>query len=176
MGRPVLFALFVGMVAFPCKTLEVAEWVEVEKAAELVVDCAWNVVVFCAVPDLKDVAVGAEGTTVCVVETVGPIVDLGSEVMDDCVFDFTALDVCRVVKVTSDTVVVDCVVVDCVALEVCTGVAMEVAGCAVEVKLPSNWEAFDVAASHMTVQPEVCILYGTNVQTLRVVPSMIGKP
>ena len=76
MGRPVLFALFVGMVAFPCKTLEVAEWVEVDKAAELVVDCAWNVVVFCAVPDLKDVAVGAEGTTVCVVETVGPIVDL----------------------------------------------------------------------------------------------------
>lgn len=58
--------------------------------------------------------------------------------MDDCVFDFTALDVCRVVKVTSDTVVVDCVVVDCVALEVCTGVVMEVAGCAVEVKLPSN--------------------------------------
>jgi len=198
MGRSVLFALFVGLVALlPCKTLEVAKWVEVEKGAELVADCAWNDVVLCAVLDLKDVAVGVEGTTLCVVEIVGTIVDLGSEVMDDCIFDCTALDVCRVVKVTSDTVVVDCVVLEVctgVALEVCTGVALEVctgvplevctgvalvvAGCAVEVTLPSNWEGFDVAASHMTVQPEVlvCILYGTNVQTLRVVPCMIGKP
>ncbi len=95
MGRTVLFALFVRLVALPPgKTLEVTTWVEEEKGAELVVDCAWNVVVLCAALDLRDVAVGAAGETCCVVETVGTIVDLTAELMGNPVVDCTALDVC----------------------------------------------------------------------------------
>jgi len=82
-GRSVLFALFVGLVALlPCETLEVTKWVEEGKGAELVVDCAWNVVVLCAALDLRDVAVDVAGKT-RVVETVGTIVDLASELMDN---------------------------------------------------------------------------------------------
>jgi hypothetical protein len=89
MGRSVLFALFVGLVALlPCKALEVIKWVEEGKGAELVVGCAWNVVVLCAALDLMDVAVGETGR---VVETVGTVVDLA---FDNVVVDRTALDVC----------------------------------------------------------------------------------
>lgn len=128
------------------------------------------------------VVVGAAVETERVVEVVNVIVDLASE-FGDLVVDGAALEVCSVAEVN---------VVACAALEVCS-VAEEnevkltdfAVACAVleacwvvDVELPSDCDELDVAKSHMTVQAglPVCILFGTDVQTLRVDPCMIGKP
>lgn len=162
--------------------LEVCSVAEME-FGDFVVDGAALEVCSVAEVEFGDFVVDGTALEVCSV----PKVEFGDFVVDcaalevfsvvgimveDFVLDGAALEVCSVVDV------------DVAAPEVCSvaevkvdGAALEV-GSVAEVMFLYDCDDPDVAISHITVQAElsVCILFGTDVQILRVDPCMIGKP
>ena len=169
----------VGAASETGRVVEIVDAIEdlASNFGEFVVDGAALEV--CSVPEVmvKDFVVEGAALEVCSVVRVmvedlvvdGAALEVGfvAEVkFGEFVVDGAALEVDSVAEVKSDDIAVTCAV-----LGVC---------CVVDVMLLYGCGCDDpeVAISHITVQAElsVCILFGTDVQILRVDPCMIGKP